>query len=320
VNNSDFKPAWWLCSPHLQTLWPVFFKKRHPLDLAAEQVELDDGDFIDLRWSNKSADKIVLVLHGLEGSLESHYVNGIIFQLENSGFKPVLMHFRGCGGRMNRLARAYHSGETGDVSSMVQHIKNKTGVYPFAAIGFSLGGNVLLKWLGETGDSNPLTKAVAVSVPFTLHDAAKRLEQGVSKIYREHLLASLRKTYREKFKKIASPLNVDVNQLKSFWEYDDKVTAPLHGFAGAQDYYDSCSSRQFLKTIKVPTRVIHSSDDPFMFKETVPGSDELSQFVDFILTARGGHVGFISAATPVSSYSWSEKKIIEFLKTKTVHE
>lgn len=319
MKNADFKPAWWLFSPHLQTLWPVFFKKRHSLDLAAEQVELDDGDFIDLRWSKKHSDKTVLVLHGLEGSLESHYVNGIMFQLEQSGYKPVLMHFRGCGGRMNRLARAYHSGETGDVSFIVQHIKNKTGEDPFAAIGFSLGGNVLLKWLGETGDSNPLTKAVAVSVPFTLHDAAKRLEQGVSKIYREHLLASLRKTYSEKFNKIPSPLNVDVNQLKSFWEYDDKVTAPLHGFAGAQDYYDSCSSRQFLKAIKVPTRIIHSSDDPFMFKETVPDTEELSDFVDFLLTARGGHVGFITGKTPASSYSWSEQRIIKFLKEKNQH-
>ncbi len=113
MNKADFKPAWWLPSPHLQTLWPVFFKKRQPLELIAEQVELDDGDFIDLRWSKKHADKTVLVLHGLEGSLESHYVNGIMFRLEQSGYKPVLMHFRGCGGRINRLARAYHSGETG---------------------------------------------------------------------------------------------------------------------------------------------------------------------------------------------------------------
>lgn len=320
MNKADFKPAWWLPSPHLQTLWPVFFKKRQPLELIAEQLELDDGDFIDLRWSKKNADKTVLVLHGLEGSLESHYVNGIMFSLEQSGYKPVLMHFRGCGGRINRLARAYHSGETGDVSTIVEHIKNKTGDYPFAAIGFSLGGNVLLKWLGESGDLNPLNKAVAVSVPFRLHDAAKRLEKGISKIYREHLLDSLRKSYSEKFKKIPSPLNVDVKQLKSFWDYDDKVTAPLHGFAGAQDYYDRCSSRQFLKTIKVPTRIIHSSDDPFMVKETVPGREELSHFIDFILTTRGGHVGFISGKTPASSYSWSENRIIEFLKEKTVYE
>jgi predicted alpha/beta-fold hydrolase len=320
VDKTDFKPAWWLRSPHLQTLWPVFFKKRHPLELTAEQVELDDGDFIDLRWSKKTSGKTVLVLHGLEGSLESHYVNGIIFQLEQSGYKPVLMHFRGCGGSINRLARAYHSGETGDVATIVEHIKNKTGEYPFAAIGFSLGGNVLLKWLGESGESNPLHKAVAVSVPFRLHDAAKRLEKGISKIYREHLLDSLKKTYIEKFKNITSPLNIDVQQLKSFWDYDDKVTAPLHGFTGAQDYYDRCSSRQFLKTIKVPTRIIHSSDDPFMFNETVPDREELSQSIDFLLTAHGGHVGFISGTGPASLHSWSEQKIIEFLKAETARE
>ncbi len=311
---SDFKPAWWLRSPHLQTLWPVFFKKRHILDLNNEQLELDDGDFIDLCWSKSRSEKIVLVLHGLEGSLNSHYANGIIYQLEQSGYKPVFMHFRGCSGRINRLARAYHSGETGDLAYVVEHIREKTGDYPYAAIGYSLGGNVLLKWLGETSHNNPLQKAIAVSVPFKLHDAAKRLQTGLSKIYREHLLTSLRKTYHEKFKIITSPLNVDVNQLKSFWDYDDKITAPLHGFAGAQDYYDKCSSRQFLKTIEVPTRIIHSVDDPFMFNDTAPDRAELSQQIDFLLTTRGGHVGFISGTTPVSLYSWSEQKIIEFLK------
>ncbi len=313
MQTADFKPAWWLRSPHLQTLWPVIFKKRHKLELIAEQVELDDGDFIDLCWSKKSSDKTVLVLHGLEGSIKSHYANGIMYQLERSGYKPVFMHFRGCSGRMNRLARAYHSGETGDLDFIAEHIRNSTGSYPYAAVAYSLGGNVLLKWLGETADTNLLKKAVAVSVPFNLHDAAKRLEKGVSKAYREHLLISLRKTYIEKFKTITSPLNVDVKQLKSFWDYDDKVTAPLHGFDGAQDYYDRCSSRQFLKDIKVPTRIIHSSDDPFMFDSTIPDRKELSQYVDFLLTSRGGHVGFISGDRPGSTFSWSEKKIIEFL-------
>jgi len=314
VTLSNFKPAWWLRSPHLQTLWPVFFKKRHRLDLESEQLELDDGDFIDLCWSKKHSKKTVLVLHGLEGSINSHYANGIVYQLEQAGYKPVFMHFRGCSGRINRLARAYHSGETGDLAFVIEHIHETTGRYPYAALGYSLGGNVLLKWLGETGNKNPLKKAVAVSVPFTLHDAAKRLQSGVSKIYRDHLLASLRRTYTEKFKIISSPLNVDLKQLKSFWDYDDKITAPLHGFGGAQDYYERCSSRQFLKSIKTPTRIIHATDDPFMFNETVPDREELSPHIDFLLTARGGHVGFVSGATPASVYSWSEQKIIEFLK------
>ncbi len=311
--DTGFKPAWWLRSPHLQTLWPAFFKKRHSLDLVDEQVELDDGDFIDLCWSKSNADKIVLVLHGLEGNLNSHYANSIVFQLEQSGFKPVFMHFRGCSGRINRLARAYHSGDTGDLSFIVEHIKKNTGCYPYAAVSYSLGGNVLLKWLGETGSNNPLQKAVAVSVPFRLQDAAKRLETGLSKLYRNHLLKSLRNTYREKFKQISSPLNINVEELKSFWDYDDKVTAPLHGFHGAQDYYDKCSSRQFLKSIAIPTRIIHSSDDPFMFSTTAPGENEISSCVDYIQTSQGGHVGFITGLTPFSAKSWSDMKIIEFI-------
>ncbi len=292
----------------------MFFKKRHRLDLKDEQVELDDGDFIDLCWSKNLSDKTVLILHGLEGDINSHYINGILYRLEQSGCRPVLMHFRGCSGRINRLPRAYHSGETGDLAFIVEHIKKVTGNYPYAAVGFSLGGNVLLKWLGETGANNPLKKAAAVSVPFRLQDAAERLERGLSKIYRDHLLVSLRKTYHEKFKKIKSPLDVDVNQLKSFWDYDDRVTAPLHGFSGAQDYYDKCSSRQFLKNISVPTRIIHSLDDPFMFESTVPTQDELSNSIDFLLTAHGGHVGFLSASTALNNGSWSEGKITEFLK------
>ncbi len=313
MSDSDFKPAWWLRSPHLQTLWPVFFKKRHKLDLRNEQVELEDGDFIDLCWSKKDSGKTVLVLHGLEGDINSHYINGILYRLEESGYKPVLMHFRGCSGRVNRLARAYHSGETGDLAYIVEYINKVTGSYPFAAIGYSLGGNVLLKWLGETGQNNPLKKAVAVSVPFRLHDAAKRLEQGVSKIYREHLLVSLRKTYIEKFKQLESPLNVDVEQLKSFWDYDDKVTAPLHGFSGAQEYYDKCSSSQFLKDINVPTRIIHSSDDPFMFETTAPEKKELNKNINFLLTRSGGHVGFVSGSAVIKTNYWSEDKVIEFI-------
>jgi len=317
MEKADFKPAWWLKSPHLQTLWPVFFKKRHRLDLKDEQLELADGDFLDLCWSKKSSEKVVLVLHGLEGDINSHYINRILYRLEQAGLRPVLMHFRGCSGRVNRLARAYHSGDTGDLAYVAEHIKDITGNFPYAAIGFSLGGNVLLKWLGETAEHNPLKNAVAVSVPFRLHDAAKRLEIGVSTIYRDHLLASLRKTYIDKFKIIESPLDVDVTQLKSFWDYDDRVTAPLHGFNGAQDYYDQCSSRQYLKDISIPTRIIHSSDDPFMFPATAPGEDELNENIDYVLTDSGGHVGFVSGAVPLRARYWSDDKIVEFIVRNT---
>lgn len=314
MDDDSFKPSWWLRSPHLQTLWPAFFKRRHKLDLISEQVELDDGDFVDICWSKKEAAKTVLVLHGLEGSLASHYANGIVYQLEQAGYRPVFMYFRGCSGRMNRLPRAYHSGDTADISAIVEHIKEKTGSYPYGVVAYSLGANVLLKWLGETGANNPIKKAVAVSVPFRLHDAGKRLEIGVSRIYREHLLSSLRNTYTKKFKILSTPLTIDVDRLKSFWDYDDQVTAPLHGFSGAREYYEKSSSRQYLKTIHVPTRIIHASDDPFMFRDTVPEANELSDKVDLLLTRQGGHVGFISGKTPFTAYSWCEKKIIEFIR------
>lgn len=310
---ADFKPAWWLHSPHLQTLWPVFFKKRKRLDLVSEQVELPDGDFLDICWSKRSSEKTVLVLHGLEGNLHSHYANGIVSSLESGGYSPIFMYFRGCSGRVNRLPRAYHSGDTGDIAYIIERIKTNTGRYPFAAVGYSLGGNVLLKWLGETGDQNPLQKAVAVSVPYRLQDAAKRLESGVSKIYRDHLLRSLKQTYRKKFAQLTSPLEIDVEQLNSFWEYDDQVTAPLHGFAGADDYYSRCSSRQFLKHITTPTRLIHALDDPFMFTDTVPVKKEMSHAVELLLASHGGHVGFITGNNPFKMVSWSEQKIIEFL-------
>ena len=310
---TSFRPVWWLRSPHLQTLWPVYFKNRFPLDLVDEQVELDDGDFLDIHWSRQRSKNVVLILHGLEGSINSQYANSTIHHLEQAGFRPVFMHFRGCSGRPNRLARAYHSGDTGDLAFIVEYIKIKTGRYPYAVVGFSLSGNVLLKWLGETGSTSPVEKAVAVSVPFRLHDAASRLEKGVSKIYRDHLMRSLRQTYIDKFKAIESPLDVDVNRLRSFWDYDDKVTAPLHGFSGAQEYYDRCSSRQYLNDIRTPTRIIHSKDDPFMFERTVPDEIELSSDIDFLLTDRGGHVGFVSGENE-SSY-WFEHRILDFLNS-----
>lgn len=314
MSKLGFKPAWWLCSPHLQTLWPAIFKKRFKLDLLLEQVELQDGDFVDLCWSRNNDKRTVLVLHGLEGALDSHYINGIVHQLENSGYRPVFMYFRGCSNRLNRLPRAYHSGDTGDIASVVQHIKDKTGDYPYAVIGYSLGANALLKWVGESGAENPVEKVIAVSVPFRLEDAANRLEQGFSKIYRNRLLVSLRKKYTEKFKHMQSPLNVDVTTLKSFWDYDDKVTAPLHGFKDVEDYYDTCSSRQYLKSIRVPTLIIHALDDPFMFPSTVPDKEEVSSDVKLLFAKHGGHVGFISGSSPFSAYSWSDQKILEFIR------
>ena len=312
----SFKPAWWLPSPHLQTLWPVMFRKRSAPDLSNQRFELSDGDFVDLCWSRKTNRPVVIVLHGLEGSLHSHYAGSLMLALEKAGFMPVLMHFRGCSGEPNRLPRSYHSGDTGDIAQVVDYINQKSSTSVHAAIGFSLGGNVLLKWLGQTGNSNPLKFGVAVSVPFMLADAAKRLERGLSHLYEIHLMNSLKRSYIEKFKRIESPLDVEIDKLKGFWEFDDKVTAPLHGFGGVDHYYSESSCRQYLAGIKVPTRIIHALDDPFMFPDTVPGEGEVSANVEFLLARNGGHVGFVSGKYPWKAEYWYEQKIIEFLKYK----
>ena len=313
LNESSFKPAWWLPSPHLQTLWPVMFRRRAVPDLSHERFELNDGDFVDLCWSRKTDRPVVIVLHGLEGSVHSHYAGSLMCSLENAGFRPVFMHFRGCGEEPNRLPRSYHSGDTQDLAQLVDYINRTSDTSVHAAIGFSLGGNVLLKWLGQTGDSNPLQCGVAVSVPFILADAANRLQRGLSHMYEIHLMNSLKRSYIEKFKRIESPLDVEISQLKGFWEFDDRVTAPLHGFSGVDHYYTESSCRQYLANIKVPTRIIHALDDPFMYSATVPDENEISEHVELLLARNGGHVGFVSGKYPWKAEYWYERKILEFL-------
>ncbi len=316
MSNKTYQPAWWLPSPHLQTLWPVLFRRHASIDLIKERVELSDGDFIDLCWGRQHERPIALILHGLEGSVNSHYAMGLMSRLEREGYCPVLMHFRGCSGEPNRLARSYHSGDTADMSEVVEHIMTTTGQRVFAAIGFSLGGNALLKWLGQSGSSNPLQRAVAISVPFRLAEAAKRLEKGLSHLYERHLMSSLKQSYLDKFSNMESPIHVDVSRLKGFWDFDDQVTAPLHGFDGVDHYYRESSCRQYLSSIRVPTRIIHALDDPFMFPETAPGKDELSSVVDLQLVNRGGHVGFVSGKIPWKPVYWHEQMIIDFLHSK----
>lgn len=309
----DFRPAWWLPSPHLQTIWPVFFRRQVLPKLVFERLELADGDFLDLVWGENDTCPVVLILHGLEGSLHSHYIPGLLQRLQTEGFCPVLMHFRGCSGESNRLARSYHSGDTGDVAAVVEHINSVRGLPIFGAVGFSLGGNVLLKWLGQTGDANPLTCAVAVSVPFQLDEAVDRLAHGVSRLYEIYLLDSLKNSYRDKFRHLNSPLDIDVDSMKGIREFDDRITAPLHGFSGADEYYERSSCRQYLHNIHIPTRIIHAEDDPFMRPRSVPQSDELSDYVNLVLTKHGGHVGFVAGRLPWKPVFWHEARIVEHL-------
>ena len=312
---SDFRPAWWLPGPHAQTLFPFIARRRLHIKTERERLTLPDGDFLDLDWALGAPESspLVLVLHGLEGSLRSHYACGLLQSLNRSGLRAVLMHFRGCSGEPNRRPRSYHSGETGDLDWVVGELRRRDPHAPLAVVGFSLGGNVLLKWLGECGVQVPVQAAVAVSVPFSLAVAARRLDRGLSRLYQAYLLRKLRHSLSIKRQRMALPIELPrLSGLRNFRRFDDAVTAPLHGFANVDDYYARASSRPFLDRIRCPTLVLHAKDDPFMSPEAVPTPAELSSSVRLELSAQGGHVGFVSSRGGRPKY-WLEERIPDFL-------
>lgn len=294
---SDFKPNWLLRNRHLQTIFPNVIYPSMPPALRRERLELPDGDFVDADWTLNNSGPIVIVLHGLEGSIRSHYAARILRRIQGLGLRGVLLHFRGCSGEPNRLAIGYHSGFTQDLEYFTGLLKQREPHTPLAAIGYSLGASVLLKWLGESTHGDRLRTAVAVSVPFDLANAAHTIERGVARIYKWSLLGSLRRSSARKFKRIPAPFPLPaIRKLRAFRDFDNAMTAPLHGFRDADDYYATCSSRRYLKTITVPTLILHSSDDPLMTPAAVPLIEELSPAITLELSHRGGHVGFVNGS------------------------
>lgn len=255
----------------------------------------------------------MLILHGLEGDLDSHYAGSLVRRLAAEGFRPIFMHLRGCSGEPNRLDRFYHSGATEDLAEVLAALAEDPEGPPLAAVGFSLGANLLLKYLGER-DAPLLEHAVAISAPFMLRDAMLRLNTGLSSIYRRYLITRLKTAYRRKFAERPSPLDLNLDTIQDFNAFDDRITAPLGGFAGVHDYYNRASCRQFLPHVRTPTLIIHALDDPFVFPSTVPFDDELGPGIRLELARRGGHVGFIAGALPWRPIYWLEERILRHLR------
>ncbi|MBC8210879.1 MAG: hydrolase [Gammaproteobacteria bacterium] len=312
IVESKFKPLWYLKNPHLQTLLANLIHPAFP-HIRYETVDLPDGDNLQLARGTASGKNTVLILHGLEGSLKSSYAQRLINSCNEQGIPVVFMFFRGCNGTPNKQIRSYHSGETGDLRAVIDYLKQQ-GIERIALVGYSLGGNVVLKYMGERKTDASVVCASAVSVPLLLDICASRMNRGFSRIYQYALLQRLiRKVQQKKSLLLADGYTTPAETLKTFVEFDNAFTAPTHGFKDAQQYYQRCSSRQFLAGINKPTLLIHSLDDPFMTTAVIPAEHELAPQVTLELSLQGGHVGFIGGRI-LKPVFWLEPRIIEFLQ------
>lgn len=306
----DFKPSMLCQSGHVQTIASSLLSSQK-IGIIEERIfDTPDGDFLEWDWFD-AGDKspIVVLLHGLEGSSKRYYIVDTTKILIENGFSTAALNFRSCGPHMNKTARFYHSGETGDVQLFVSHLQELYPDRSIFAVGYSLGANILLKWLGERGNTSPLQVAIAVSAPFDLHICSASLGKGFNNLYQQYFLRSLKQKIHVKHQSIPS---IPLYSGYRLAEFDDKVTAPLHGFKGVDDYYSKASSRQYIPDIRVPTLIIHSRKDPICPITAVPVREiGANKNLQTIITDEGGHIGYFGNPSDYLS-----RLIISFFKNQ----
>lgn len=322
-----FVPPWWAAGTHGQTLAGHLLRRVHcRVQGERERLETQDGDFLVLEWFGGAAGRrpsapassraapLVLLLHGLEGSSRSGYIVSLAQALAGVGCAAVALNFRGCSGEPNRLPRAYHAGETGDVAFVVETLAQRFPGRPLGVVGFSLGGNVVLRWLGEQGGAAATVRAAAaVSVPYDLARGADHSMSGAGRPYALRLIAELRAKARAKAALVAGRVDLERTlRARTFREFDEAFTAPLHGFRDADDYYAQGSSAPWLSGIAVPTLAIHALDDPFLPSTALPlAALRANPAITLALSDRGGHVGFV-AGSPWSPRFLAEQRLARF--------
>ncbi|KEY58680.1 hydrolase [Serratia sp. DD3] len=317
--HESFRPLIGASNPHLQTLLPRLVRRRVLLQPHWQRLALPDGDFVDLAWSEdpqlaREKPRVVL-FHGLEGSFYSPYAHGQLNACRNKGWLGVVMHFRGCSGVPNRKPRLYHSGETEDARFFLQWLSNNFGEVPTAAVGFSLGGNMLAYYLAQQGDSSLLQAAVVISAPLMLEPCAIRMEQGFSRVYQHYLLDQLKQNATRKLLHYPGtlPLNLaQLSKLRRIREFDEVITSRIYGFTNAIDYYRRCSALPLLPKVTLPLLIIHAKDDPFMTDKVIPDLAHLPPNIEYQLTEYGGHLGFVSGNFR-KPQMWLEQRIPTWL-------
>ncbi len=312
VIESAFKPSAIFRNGHIQTLLPYLWSKRPSVLFMRERLELSDGDFLDLDWLRSGHARLAVLSHGLEGSTQSSYIHGMAESLRHAGWDVLAWNFRGCSGEPNRLLRYYHSGDSADLSFVVHHAAIK--YQDISLIGFSMGGNMTMKYLGEAPPHPAVKMAVGISVPVDLGACARALDQRLDNhLYIRRFLKSLIAKIEEKAQRFPGKLDVSgIHKIRTFQEFDDRYSAPIHGFIDAADYYCWANSLQFLHRIQVPTLIVNARNDPFLTPGSIPiDVAENSPHLFLDAPESGGHVGFFQS--PLNRRPWYEKRAVEFL-------
>ncbi len=313
----SYRAPRWLPGGHLQTLYAYFLPRPFSFPFRRERWETPDGDFIDLDWLDfGSGTALTVLFHGLEGCSRSHYVLSLANELRRQNCPGVVVHSRGCSGEANRLVRSYHAGDSTEIDWTLRRLRDENPQRRLHAVGISMGGNDLLKWLGEQGSSasKVIDRAAAVSAPFDLKITAQRLDVGWNKrLYTRDFLRTMRRKVLAKISTHGLQLDPRlVRAARTFREFDNLYTAPIHGFKNAEDYWVQSSSKRWLKHIRVPTLVINARNDPFFPGKALPGREEVSDAVTLEYPESGGHVGFVTGNFP-GHLGWLPRRILGFL-------
>ena len=307
----------WLAGAHAQTIYPAL--RRPPaITFRRERVDTPDGDFVDFDWQDANAGApgtpAVVLFHGLEGNSASHYARALMARLHAIGWRGVVPHFRGCSGEPNRMPRAYHSGDHAEIGWMLATVRARLPAAPLYAVGVSLGGSALLNWLGREQEraGAMLVAAAAVSAPLDLAAAGIAIGQGLNRIYARHFLSTLVPKALAMAARFPGTLDAAaVRRATSMYAFDEVVTAPLHGFAGADDYWRRASSKPWLKGVAVPTLVLNARNDPFIPARSLPGAASVSAAVTLEQPEHGGHAGFAMAPFP-GRLDWLPSRLLQF--------
>lgn len=306
----------WLPGGHLQTIYPYLFRRLPMLRLERIRWETADGDFVDVDWlTGEAVQPLVVLFHGLEGCSRSHYARALLHALQARGWRGAVVHFRGCSGTPNRLPRAYHSGDAEEVDWILRRMAATAQPAPLFAVGVSLGGNALLKWLAASGSdaATVLTAAAAVSAPMDLRAAGRLLGRGFNRVYSWHFLRSLKRKSLDKLAAFPGLYDAHaVARARDLYTFDNLVTAPLHGFRDTDDYWTRASSKPDLKHIRLPTLIVHARNDPFLPGAHLPRADEVAPAVTLEYCDQGGHAGFVSGTFP-GHLDWLPQRLLAFL-------